>query len=175
MKHSLYFEKSIRSWDEGIPLGNGRLGALIWGGPEELRFSLDRTDIWDLSEPLNTEREDFTYQNPLDKFKIVMPKESSELIEEGSFLGHCVASYIEKVVAGDCLVVFMSEKESLETPYLTVEILPDRTVPQVEGLNKRSELTEDEILFLNRWAKNKNLKITAKNAIMDKKKVKEIA
>lgn len=63
MKHSLYFEKSIRSWDEGIPLGNGRLGALIWGGPEELRFSLDRTDIWDLSEPLNTEREDFTYQN----------------------------------------------------------------------------------------------------------------
>ena len=63
MKYNLYFEESIRRWDEGIPLGNGRLGALIWGGPEELRFSLDRTDIWDLSEPLNTEREDFTYQN----------------------------------------------------------------------------------------------------------------
>ncbi len=63
MKHSLYFEESIKRWDEGIPLGNGRLGALVWGGPEELRFSLDRTDIWDLSEPLNTEREDFTYQN----------------------------------------------------------------------------------------------------------------
>ena len=61
MKHQLYFEKSIQRWDEAIPLGNGRLGALIWGDPEELRFSLDRTDIWDLSVPLNTEREDFTY------------------------------------------------------------------------------------------------------------------
>lgn len=122
-----------------------------------------------------SEAEDFTYQNPLDKFKIVMPKESKELIEEGSVLGHCVASYIEKVNAGDCIVVFMREKENIETPYLTVEILPDRTIPQVEGLNKRSELTEDEILFLNRWAKNKNLKITAQNAIMDKKKLKEIA
>lgn len=63
MKHHLYFDKSITRWDEAIPLGNGRLGALIWGGPEELRFSLNRTDIWDLSEPLNTEREDFTYEN----------------------------------------------------------------------------------------------------------------
>lgn len=63
MKHQLYFEKSIRRWDEGIPLGNGRLGALIWGEPKELRFSLDRTDIWDLSVPLNTEREDFTYKH----------------------------------------------------------------------------------------------------------------
>lgn len=63
MVHKLYFEKSIKQWDEAIPLGNGRLGALIWGGPEALRFSLDRTDIWDLSVPLNTEREDFTYAN----------------------------------------------------------------------------------------------------------------
>ena len=63
MKHQLYFDKSINRWDEAIPLGNGRLGALIWGDPEELRFSLDRTDIWDLSEPLNTDRKDFTYEN----------------------------------------------------------------------------------------------------------------
>lgn len=62
MNHHLYFDKSIKCWDEGIPLGNGRLGALIWGDPEELRFSLDRTDIWDFSEPLNTDREDFTYE-----------------------------------------------------------------------------------------------------------------
>lgn len=61
MMHNLYFEKSIKRWDEAIPLGNGRLGALVWGSPEELRFSLDRTDLWDLSVPMNTEREDFTY------------------------------------------------------------------------------------------------------------------
>ena len=33
----------------------------------------------------------------------------------------------------------MRLKEDKETPYLTIEILPDRSVPQVEGMNKRSE------------------------------------
>lgn len=122
------------------------------------------------------ECEDFSYQNSLDKFKIIMPGKSLDLVEEGRFLCHCVASYIEKVNNGDCLVVFMREKENVEVPYLTIEILPNRSVPQVEGMNKRSELTEDEILFINRWAKFKHLKITAENAIMPKtlkEKVKE--
>ena len=35
----------------------------VWGGPSALRFSLDRTDIWDRSTPMYTEREDFTYAN----------------------------------------------------------------------------------------------------------------
>lgn len=62
MDYNLYFNKSIGRWDEAIPLGNGRVGTLIWGEPKELRFSLDRTDIWDLREPLNTDRDDFTYE-----------------------------------------------------------------------------------------------------------------
>ena len=56
MKYRLKFEKSITRWDEAIPLGNGRIGSLVWGGPSALRFSLDRTDIWDRSTPMYTER-----------------------------------------------------------------------------------------------------------------------
>ena len=63
MKYRLKFEKNITRWDEAIPLGNGRIGSLVWGGPSALRFSLDRTDIWDRSTPMYTEREDFTYAN----------------------------------------------------------------------------------------------------------------
>lgn len=109
------------------------------------------------------EAEDFSYKNPIDKFIISMPKESIELVEEGSYLCHCVASYVEKVNARDCLVVFMREKENPDIPYLTVEILPDRSVPQVEGMNRRRELSQEEIDFINRWAKNKHLKVTAEN------------
>lgn len=60
-EHQLFFNKSIESWDEGIPLGNGRIGTLIWGTPKEFRFSLDRVDIWDHSTPQNIECEEFTY------------------------------------------------------------------------------------------------------------------
>ncbi len=35
-------------WDEGIPLGNGITGVLIWKRGENLRLSLDRSDLWDL-------------------------------------------------------------------------------------------------------------------------------
>lgn len=46
--HFLRFENISKQWDEGIPLGNGLLGALIWLKDNHLRFSLDRADLWDL-------------------------------------------------------------------------------------------------------------------------------
>jgi alpha-L-fucosidase 2 len=46
--HDLHFTRLARSWDEGIPLGNGMLGALIWEKDSNLRISLDRADLWDL-------------------------------------------------------------------------------------------------------------------------------
>lgn len=38
----------IDTWDEAIPLGNGLLGGLLWGGDRRLILSLDRGDLWDL-------------------------------------------------------------------------------------------------------------------------------
>lgn len=116
-------------------------------------------------ETVMNECENFGYSTLTDKFVIVMPKESIELVEEGQTLCHCVASYVDKVVANDCIVVFMRLKEDKETPYLTIEILPDRSVPQVEGMNKRSELTQEEIDFIKKWAKARSLKVTADNVI----------
>lgn len=56
------WEKSISQWDEAVPLGSGKCGCLCWGAPQEMRFSLDRTDIWDKTV-LWEQREDFTYEN----------------------------------------------------------------------------------------------------------------
>ncbi len=44
----LQFPALAASWDEGIPLGNATVGALVWKNGTALRFSLDRTDLWDL-------------------------------------------------------------------------------------------------------------------------------
>ena len=46
-KHNLVFDILAKRWDEGIPLGNGWLGALIWQKNNKLRMSLDRVDLWD--------------------------------------------------------------------------------------------------------------------------------
>ena len=109
--------------------------------------------------------ENFNFSTSTDQFVIIMPKVSTELVDEGQTLNHCVASYVNKVVSNDCIVVFMRLKEEKEMPYLTIEILPDRSVSQVEGMNKRSELTKEEIDFIMKWAKARSLKVTAENVI----------
>ena len=47
-EHGLQYTTAAMVWDEAMPLGNGLLGALVWGDGKPLRISLDRTDLWDL-------------------------------------------------------------------------------------------------------------------------------
>jgi alpha-L-fucosidase 2 len=47
-EHGLRYTTPALVWDEAMPLGNGLLGALVWGDGKPLRISLDRTDLWDL-------------------------------------------------------------------------------------------------------------------------------
>ncbi|MGN1026412.1 MAG: glycosyl hydrolase family 95 catalytic domain-containing protein [Faecousia sp.] len=59
----LVFSHAIRRWDEALPLGNGKIGALVWGAPEKLIFSLDRTDIWDNTPFPGVKSGEYTYEN----------------------------------------------------------------------------------------------------------------
>ena len=47
-EHGLKFDTPAKRWDEALPLGNGIMGALVWGDGRPLRLSLDRADLWDL-------------------------------------------------------------------------------------------------------------------------------
>ncbi len=46
--HGLHFRTPVTVWDEAVPLGNGAMGALVWGDGAPVRISLDRADLWDL-------------------------------------------------------------------------------------------------------------------------------
>lgn len=65
--HDLQFKQLPKRWDEGIPLGNGWLGALIWQKEEKLRLSLDRVDLWD-DRPM-PEIEKLTFDWVVEKWK----------------------------------------------------------------------------------------------------------
>lgn len=58
----LHFDETIEYWDDGLPLGNGDVGCLIWNTPDKLRFSLDKAGIWDCSGSPE-EQEGFTWAN----------------------------------------------------------------------------------------------------------------
>ena len=58
---NLNFTELSKTWDEGIPLGNGMLGALIWEKEGKLRFSLDRADLWDLRPMENLDKPEWQF------------------------------------------------------------------------------------------------------------------
>lgn len=70
----MIFNKLSQSWDEGIPLGNATVGALVWQRDSVLRFSLDRTDLWDL-RPVDS------ISGPNNRFSWVQ-----EQVEKGDYL-----------------------------------------------------------------------------------------
>lgn len=52
----------IKRWDEGLPLGNGIIGALVYGEKETI-ISLDKNDLWDLTPAPETKEKGFNYPN----------------------------------------------------------------------------------------------------------------
>ncbi len=53
---SLWYDKPAARWVEALPVGNGRLGAMIFGGPARERIQFNESSIW-TGEP-------HEYQNP---------------------------------------------------------------------------------------------------------------
>ncbi|MGC4234689.1 MAG: glycoside hydrolase family 95 protein [Niabella sp.] len=48
----LVYDKPAANWNEALPVGNGRLGAMIFGGPAQERLQLNEETIW-AGEPGN--------------------------------------------------------------------------------------------------------------------------
>lgn len=70
----MVFPSLSTTWDEGVPLGNATVGALVWQRDSVLRFSLDRIDLWDL-------RPTDSISGPNNKFRWVM-----EQVRKGDYL-----------------------------------------------------------------------------------------
>ena len=87
------------------------------------------------------------------KYIVVAPKNSNDLKKEGDTLNHCVASYIKRVIDGECLIYFLriDKDESL----ITFEVRHNDIV-QVRGLHNRKP-NENEIQALKDFAKYRKL------------------
>jgi len=97
-RYDITYRKSILSWDEALPLGNGKMGCLIYGdGP--IRFSLDRGDLWDLRPNPVTQEEGFTFKNLL---RLVKSEKAEDWAEYTRLFDDVFTSqaYPSKITAG---------------------------------------------------------------------------
>ncbi len=45
-QNTLWYQQPARSWVEALPVGNGRLGAMVFGGVEEERIQFNEDTLW---------------------------------------------------------------------------------------------------------------------------------
>jgi alpha-L-fucosidase 2 len=54
-----------KRWDDAVPLGNGRMGGLLFGEGSTITLAVDRGDLWDEQDMPETLEEGFTFKNML--------------------------------------------------------------------------------------------------------------
>ena len=42
----LWYEEPAKYWEEALPLGNGQIGAMIWGDPDSELIELNEASLW---------------------------------------------------------------------------------------------------------------------------------
>ena len=46
LSHRLYYRQPAEHWVEALPIGSGRLGAMIWGEPHLEHIPLNEDTLW---------------------------------------------------------------------------------------------------------------------------------
>ena len=94
----LWYKSGARSWNEALPLGNGRLGAMAYGGAERERVCLNEDTLW-TGQPSfldNPEALD-AYKKSVDLVLQDRYGEAEKLLEQEGGNGTCVRWIIEQL------------------------------------------------------------------------------
>ncbi len=73
--NTLRYEKPARHWEEALPLGNGRMGAMVYGRVDKERIELNEDTLW-AGRPAETE-EGYSIRENIDAVR--------QLIREGNY------------------------------------------------------------------------------------------
>lgn len=101
-------------------------------------------------------KQNMQYEYEGKKYKVVVPKTPEDVIQEGTSLKHCVASYVERVRTGSTVICFIRDKENPNDSFFTSEVFNEK-IYQVKGFCNTLPKDEDLIKFINKWAEARNL------------------
>lgn len=104
---------------------------------------------------LHNECKNLEYKD--ENYCIVTPEDSSELINEGISLHHCVGSYVEKVNKGKTSILFLRRTEAPDESLITIEY-QDGSIKQVRGLCERLMNTKEREFF-EKWVKKFKIEV----------------
>jgi alpha-L-fucosidase 2 len=99
----LFYTKPATKWEEVLPIGNGSLGAMIWGGAEKERLGLNEESIWSGYYRDKNNPNAAKYLNEARQLIIKEEYEKAEELIRDNMLGEYNESYLP---LGDLLLDF---------------------------------------------------------------------
>lgn len=139
--------------------------------PRDLKKSHD--EVVELIEVMNLEEKNkiiasmykelykmFTWRH--ENNVIIVPKTANEILKEGDNLKHCVKKYIDKVIKGNCIILFLRKADNISKSYYTIELDPKTyDIRQCRGYSNKG--TDDNVRkVLDKFKKERLMKLTQK-------------
>ena len=112
------------------------------------------------------------YQGVCGKYVFITPTCKQDFLDEAQMQQNCLASYVNKFIDGDCIIMFMRLKNDPTQSLVTIEICKDDkgnyTVLNQKYQARNKSCTEEQSDAIDKWLKR------AINRVQKKKKGEKI-
>lgn len=100
-------------------------------------------------------------EHTFDKFCFIYPKCIQDIKDESVQMSNCVSSYVQKVIDGQCDILFLRYKDSPDKSLVTIEVRNGKIVQALQRYNH--PLTKEQQEIVDKWNKWYANKIKNKN------------
>ena len=84
-------------------------------------------------------------------YMFVYPKSTQDMKDEAAQQSNCLASYIQKVIDGECDILFLRKKEDINKSLVTLEVRNNQIVEAKQKYNRPVSEKQQEVI--NKWNK----------------------
>lgn len=100
-------------------------------------------------------------EKTFDKFCFIYPKCIQDIKDESVQMSNCVSSYVQRVIDGQCDILFLRYKDSPDKSLVTIEVRDNKIVQALQKYNH--PLTKEQSEIVDKWNKWYANKINSNN------------
>ena len=91
------------------------------------------------------------YEYSCGDYKFIYPQSTQDIKDEATAQNNCVASYIDRVMDGECHILFLRKKDALDKSLVTIEVRNNRIVQAKRRYNY--PVTQEDQQAIDAWNK----------------------
>lgn len=105
-----------------------------------------------------------------ENFSLILPRTSTDILNEGATLHHCVGGYVDRVRNGNTTIIFLRKNADIDDPFYTIEVNNENHIVQIHGFgNKFIGNNPETISFVVDWIKKNKLTYDKRDILSDGK------